>query len=352
MYSSFFASSGRSAHAGSIFRFATRRSRITPPFFLAWTTFREWLPITTPVLADLLRQEVQLKLELEGARRKYGPEHRAVQTLEAKLGDAFGRLDRCGADPGLVKITKRCLAPLRRDRLCAGELAYGRAVREDVVYMLGGDEQGTQQSIRSERLAEELAFRIAAKSDGNPFFVFEIIRGLREGQLISRNADGTWASTQEIREILIPSSVVDLIQARITGLSAEEAWEKVIALDPDSPEGGAARRALDSLRSALQGCDVVHSVAAMMSQVFTDPSPDLREITIQTNVKGTLNALRAAREIGARRVIVTSSCSTRYRPGGALANEGTATAEGSTFAGNSAQGHGGAISNAVNGLPQ
>jgi tetratricopeptide (TPR) repeat protein len=31
---------------------------------------------------------------------------------------------------------------------------------------------------------------------------------------------------------------------------AEEAWEKVIALDPDSPEGGAARRALDSLRSA------------------------------------------------------------------------------------------------------
>ena len=30
---------------------------------------------------------------------------------------------------------------------------------------------------------------------------------------------------------------------------AEEAWERVIALAPDSPEGAAARRALDSLRS-------------------------------------------------------------------------------------------------------
>jgi dihydroflavonol-4-reductase len=78
---------------------------------------------------------------------------------------------------------------------------------------------------------------------------------------------------------------------------------------------------LDSLRSALQGCNVVHSVAAMMSPVFTSTTPDLREATIRTNVEGTLNALRAARELGARRVVVTSSCSTRYRPGGALANE-------------------------------
>lgn len=78
---------------------------------------------------------------------------------------------------------------------------------------------------------------------------------------------------------------------------------------------------LNSLRSALQGCDVVHSVASLMTQVFTSPSPNLREAAIRTNVEGTLNALRAAREVGVRRVIVTSSSSTRYRPGGALANE-------------------------------
>jgi tetratricopeptide (TPR) repeat protein len=78
------------------------------------------------------------------------------------------------------------------------------------------------EAFRSERLAEELAFRIAAKSDGNPFFIFEIIRGLREGRLIERGEDGAWASTQAIGEILIPSSVVELTLARISDLGEEE----------------------------------------------------------------------------------------------------------------------------------
>jgi tetratricopeptide (TPR) repeat protein len=34
---------------------------------------------------------------------------------------------------------------------------------------------------------------------------------------------------------------------------AEEAWQKVVQLTPDSPEGQAAKRALDTLRSAHQG---------------------------------------------------------------------------------------------------
>jgi predicted ATPase len=36
-------------------------------------------------------------------------------------------------------------------------------------------------SLGSKQLAEDLGGRIAMKSDGNPFFAFEIIRGLREG---------------------------------------------------------------------------------------------------------------------------------------------------------------------------
>ncbi|MHC4931964.1 MAG: tetratricopeptide repeat protein, partial [Planctomycetota bacterium] len=74
----------------------------------------------------------------------------------------------------------------------------------------------------SERLAKELGLQIATKSDGNPFFVFEIIRGLREGQLIRQRPDGSWDTTQAIREIQIPSSVLDLVQARISDLSEEE----------------------------------------------------------------------------------------------------------------------------------
>jgi len=36
---------------------------------------------------------------------------------------------------------------------------------------------------------------------------------------------------------------------------AEQAWERVIALEPNSPEGQAAKRALDSLKSAHPGGD-------------------------------------------------------------------------------------------------
>ncbi|MHC5044743.1 MAG: serine/threonine-protein kinase [Planctomycetota bacterium] len=77
-------------------------------------------------------------------------------------------------------------------------------------------------AFRSERLAQELSFKIATKSDGNPFFVFEIIRGLREGQFLTQREDGKWITTQVIEKIEIPSSVAELIQARIASLDEKE----------------------------------------------------------------------------------------------------------------------------------
>jgi dihydroflavonol-4-reductase len=78
---------------------------------------------------------------------------------------------------------------------------------------------------------------------------------------------------------------------------------------------------IDSLRTALRGCTYVHAVAAMMGDIFTDPNREQREAAMRVNVDGALNVLRAAHEIGAKRVIATSSCTTRYQPGGALASE-------------------------------
>jgi tetratricopeptide (TPR) repeat protein len=77
-------------------------------------------------------------------------------------------------------------------------------------------------SLRSERLAEDLAGRIALKSDGNPFFVFEILRGLREGQFLTQQPDGTWVTTQILHDIQIPSSIRDLVSARVADLDAED----------------------------------------------------------------------------------------------------------------------------------
>ena len=79
-----------------------------------------------------------------------------------------------------------------------------------------------RDSLRSEHLAEELAAKIAVKSDGNPFFVFEILRGLRDAQFLAKRADGTWATTQVIAEIEVPGTVRDLIFARVGSLATQE----------------------------------------------------------------------------------------------------------------------------------
>ncbi|MEN8148742.1 MAG: tetratricopeptide repeat protein [Planctomycetota bacterium] len=75
---------------------------------------------------------------------------------------------------------------------------------------------------RSDRLVERLGPLIAEKTDGNPFFVFEVIRGLREGQFVAKRDDGTWVATQAITRIEIPSSVKELVEARVSDLPEEE----------------------------------------------------------------------------------------------------------------------------------
>jgi tetratricopeptide (TPR) repeat protein len=94
-------------------------------------------------------------------------------------------------------------------------LTLGRLGPKDLAELL-------KDCLKSEQLAHSLGVQIGLKSDGNPFFAFEIIRGLREGQFITQGDDGTWASTRVIDEIQIPSSVLDLVNARVADLSEEE----------------------------------------------------------------------------------------------------------------------------------
>ena len=58
-----------------------------------------------------------------------------------------------------------------------------------------------KDAFQSEHLAHELGAKIGEKSDGNPFFVFEIIRGLKEGQFLAQGPDGSWHTTRIIRDI-------------------------------------------------------------------------------------------------------------------------------------------------------
>ena len=60
----------------------------------------------------------------------------------------------------------------------------------------------------------------------------------------------------------------------------------------------------NGVRTAMQGCDAVLHLAALIAIPYSYHSPDTY---IDTNIKGTLNVLQAAREAGVSRVIHTST---------------------------------------------
>ncbi|MDD5691362.1 MAG: NAD-dependent 4,6-dehydratase LegB [Candidatus Omnitrophica bacterium] len=55
---------------------------------------------------------------------------------------------------------------------------------------------------------------------------------------------------------------------------------------------------------AMKGCDLIFHLAALIAIPFSYNSPDSY---LETNVKGTLNVLQAARRLGAKKVIITST---------------------------------------------
>jgi tetratricopeptide (TPR) repeat protein/predicted Ser/Thr protein kinase len=79
-----------------------------------------------------------------------------------------------------------------------------------------------RDAFRSTVLAEKLGGKIAYKSDGVPFFVFEMIRGLREGNFVTQQPDGSYVETRVVDEIEVPSAVRDLVEARLGDLSDED----------------------------------------------------------------------------------------------------------------------------------
>ncbi len=58
------------------------------------------------------------------------------------------------------------------------------------------------------------------------------------------------------------------------------------------------------VRTAMRGCDVVFHLAALVAIPYSYHSPDTY---VDTNVKGTLNVVQAARDLGVQRVVHTST---------------------------------------------
>ncbi len=70
---------------------------------------------------------------------------------------------------------------------------------------------------------------------------------------------------------------------------------EVVAGDIRDPRG---------VESAMQGCDMVFHLAALIAIPFSYHSPDSY---VDTNIKGTLNVLQAARALKTKRVLITST---------------------------------------------
>ncbi|WP_319585154.1 NAD-dependent 4,6-dehydratase LegB [uncultured Pseudodesulfovibrio sp.] len=60
----------------------------------------------------------------------------------------------------------------------------------------------------------------------------------------------------------------------------------------------------NGVREAMKGCDVVLHLAALIAIPYSYHSPDTY---VDTNVKGTLNVVQAARDLGVERCVVTST---------------------------------------------
>jgi class 3 adenylate cyclase/tetratricopeptide (TPR) repeat protein len=83
------------------------------------------------------------------------------------------------------------------------------------------DEDQSRQLVGSllhiEDLPEKVRRKILEKSEGNPFFVEEIIRSLLDSGLVIR-VDGHWRATQEINNIQVPDTLRGVITARLDRL--------------------------------------------------------------------------------------------------------------------------------------
>jgi tetratricopeptide (TPR) repeat protein len=79
-----------------------------------------------------------------------------------------------------------------------------------------------REAFKSDALADRLGAKIGYKSDGVPFFVFEMIRGLKEGQFIKQMPDGSYVETQIVSDIEVPSAVRDLVEGRLRGVAKDE----------------------------------------------------------------------------------------------------------------------------------
>lgn len=79
-----------------------------------------------------------------------------------------------------------------------------------------------------DRIAVDLARAVCRETDGNPFFVGEVLRHLSETGAIYQDTTGKWTTDQGLDVMVLPDSVREVIRARVVRLG--ETSERVLSL--------------------------------------------------------------------------------------------------------------------------
>ena len=74
---------------------------------------------------------------------------------------------------------------------------------------------------RLEEAATDLAHALCLETEGNPFFVGEVLRSLMETGAIYQDDRGRWTAAGEMSEMVLPNSVREVISARVGRLGAQ-----------------------------------------------------------------------------------------------------------------------------------
>jgi tetratricopeptide (TPR) repeat protein len=98
---------------------------------------------------------------------------------------------------------------------CALRLKLDRLDADAVVAIL-------ERKVTRRRVARRLGAQLAARTDGNPFFVFEIIREMEDQGVLQKLAESPTETTKGYGLFSIPASVRELLQSRLAELSDDE----------------------------------------------------------------------------------------------------------------------------------
>ena len=157
---------------------------------------------------------------------------------------------------------ERLLAELDRTRI-ATQLDLGRFSGAELTRMIGAIFDGAPPS-------GDFAAKIYELTDGNPFFVEEVLKAMMSAGEVARRPDGVWQSRQLVR-VQAPRTAVEAVRRRLSALT-------VPARDVASMAAVAGRRFDFGLLQTLTGHDeraLVSLIRELIgAQLVTEESPD------------------------------------------------------------------------------